>query len=148
MKKVNIKNSFTVLLPALLLFFACTGGGGSNRTGKNTNVRSIEIVSDDAESVITDKKECFIFTESADFNVVFRDSANNEITIKDVGNIVWTLDGAETECFSFLYSSSLSGSTGAGVTVQFYFEPPYDTEAELKASYAGLSKKVNLAAYD
>jgi len=143
-----MKNLLTVLLlSGIFVFSACTGGGGS-RTNKETNVRSIEIVSDDAENADAGKNELFIFSDCADFKVVLRDAANNEIAVNDPQNIVWTLDGADSECFSFLYSSSVSGSTGTSVTVQFYFEPPYDTEAKLKVSYAGLSKSVNLAPYD
>ena len=152
MEKAGIANLFTALPAALLLggifiFAACTGGGGNN-SDRNTNVRSVDIVSEDAESVKIGKKEHFIFTEPeseyAEFNVILRDAANNEIMVNDPQNIVWTLDGADTDCFYFLYSSSLSGSTGTCATVQFDFDPPYDTEAELKVSYKGLSKKVDL----
>jgi ABC-type Fe3+-hydroxamate transport system substrate-binding protein len=154
-KKTNIKELFTVLLPALLvtlllsgifIFAACSRGG--NNSDGNTNVRSVEIVSEDAESVKIGKKEHFAFEEYAEFEVILRDAANNEITVDDPQNIVWTLDGADTDNFYFLDSSSLSSSTGAYVTVQFDFTAPYDTEAELKVSYKGLSKKVNLTVDD
>ncbi|MCL2145188.1 MAG: hypothetical protein FWH43_06850 [Endomicrobia bacterium] len=141
------------LLPALLaamLLNACTGGGG-NRPKNNTNVRSVDIVCEDMENVemaMINKKERYIFPEFADFRAVLIDVSNNEIFVNDTQNIVWTLEGADENCYYFLYSSSLSASTGTAVTVCFSFEPPYDTEADIKISYAGLSKTVKLAAYD
>ena len=158
MKKAKMKNLLTILqtafpaalavilFAALLLFAACSNS--KNNSDRNTNVRSVDIVSEDAESVKINKKEHFVFDESAEFEVVLRDISNNEITADDPQNIVWTLDGADTDNFYFLDSSSLSSSTGAYVTVQFDFTSPYDTEAELKVSYKGLSKKVNLTSED
>lgn len=150
-----MKKSFMFLaaiLASSLLFAACTGGGGY-KSKNNADVRSIEIISGDTENVTAVNDDTFMFAditfpEPAEFEIVLRDAAGNEITVKDPQNIVWTLDYADTNCFSFLYSSSLSGAAGTSVTVQFYFTPPYDTEAELKVSYGGLSKTIMLNAFE